>query len=83
MHQETLSKLKAFATACNWTIPHPLDRRRFHKFIATAFEEGDHTIPLREFDRVLREYTAKGWDLDTWYREYETGIALLKVQKEG
>lgn len=80
MTAATLYKLQAFASGANWFTPHPLDMRRFSKFVIEAYERGDTTLSSDEFDQAVRPYQAlSGRQLDEWMDRYEQGIYLLKV----
>lgn len=80
MTAATLHKLQAFASGANWFTPHPLDMRRFSKFVIEAYERGDTTLSSDEFDQAVRPYQAlSGRQLDEWMDRYEQGIYLLKV----
>jgi hypothetical protein len=80
MNAATRKKLQAFAAGANWFIPHPLDIRRFSKFVIEAYERGDTTMSSDEFYQVVKPYQIlSGRQLDEWMDRYEQGIYLLKV----
>ena len=80
MNEATRRKLEAFAAGANWFMPHPLDLRRFSKFVIEAYERGDTTLSSDEISQVIRPYQSlTGRQLDEWMDRYEQGIYLLKV----
>jgi hypothetical protein len=80
MDGATRRKLQAFAAGANWFMPHPLDIRRFSKFIIEAYERDDTTLSSDEFYQVVKPYQSlTGRQLDEWMDRYEQGIYLLKV----
>ena len=80
MNESTRKKLQAFAAGANWFTPHPLDIRRFSKFVIEAYERGDTTLSSDEFYQVIEPFQPlSGRQLDEWMDRYEQGIHLLKV----
>ena len=77
MTAKTRASLESFVTACNWVIPHPLDYRRFDRFVVTAFRNGDRALSLEDFKEIVPERY-----VDHWAKRYETGIGLLNVAEQ-
>jgi len=80
MQKTTRRRLEAFAAGANWLIPHPLDIRRFSKFVIEAYEQNDTTLSSDEFYEVVKPYQdLSERELDEWMYRYEQGIHLLTV----
>lgn len=77
MKNETLEKLKNWASNNNWRSAHPLDEERFWLFVIEAYKNEDALISEDDFFQILKKFYPDEEILTDYYIKYENGIDLL------
>lgn len=80
MEPSTRRRLVDFSAQLDWAVPHPLDLRRFNRFIVQAFKAGDISISAEDFAEACQSAQPLNPSVvDEWLIRYEQGVELLKV----